>query len=459
MQAGLRTGWRNGAHAWAWAAVVLVLAGCSLDRAPLNSGRAAANGGSGTDGGSAFAGSGAGANAGTTGGTAGADVGTAGVGTAGTGLPSGVAMDQDAGMLVGSIGGTPEMPTVMCASTETKAGLCRPVAEGIYVIESDLDVWWKDEVNNPDQPLMDPGRGHIVIKFMATISNVCDDGSAGLTELRTCGATLPPFYVDSVCKVIQIEFPEAMWDSPEMPTYITRANVTGFDPGEILRVATVTGLLGINLSAIDAVWPTYQETATFACGGLVGKDCFPDQDMDGRPGVTVHMNPGGTITNAPYACGSGSAWKQSASPLSIGNAAFNLPGATRAHIGLRMALGGEGKIGDDCARGVGIGTSSADIPSRVYSCVVENGSDCDAAEAEFVDQNVPSFHLLQSGQTPPAAPTWQHVRENPVAPFVPKVTLDRSASVGPRTRMLRIADLGQPVNCAQIRDAALPPFE
>jgi hypothetical protein len=123
-----------------------------------------------------------------------------------------------------------------------------------------------------------------------------------------------------------------------------------------------------------------------------------------------------------------------------------------------MALGGEGTIGSDCTQGIGLGDSSADIPSRVISCVVEDGGECTAAEAEFVDKNVPRFHLLQQGQAPPAAPAWQHPRENPLSPFVPRVTLDRSISTGPRTRVTRVADIGAPLTCAQIRDATLPPF-
>lgn len=448
---------------WGLSTCLAALTACSLDRAPVgeqfgvsvagtNGGGAAANGGgagnSGLGGNVALAGAGNGAGSGA-GNGAGSGAGSGAGNGAGTG-GVGVGTLTDAGM---------GDPKVNCATTTVQDGMCRATTEGVYALKTEVDVWWHDEVNPKETPLVDPGRGKITVQFMAEISSVCDDGSAALTKLRTCGARLPPFFVDAVCKVIHIEFPDAMWDSPKMPTYYTRANTSGFNPGDLLEVAQVTGLLGIELPDIEATWPLARETATFACPSGSGEQCFPDQDGDGNPGVTVHMYPGGTVTDAPYDCGSGADWQKSAAPLSIGNAAFGLAGADTAYIGLRMALGGKGKFGSDCQSGVGPGASSLTIPSRVVQCIIETGKACTASDADFVDGNVPNYHLLQAGEAPPVAPDWEHVRENPTSPFIPKVTLDRSVSLGPRMSMVRLGNVGEPFECAQVRAANFPPFE
>ncbi len=443
-------------------AVVGGASGCSLDRRPTiatttgskalgQNGGASGVSASGAGGsvGNPMAGTNSIGNAGASG------FGSAGFAGAGNGAGAGGGAAGASG--AGGAAGTGPLP-VVCATNASKIGQCKATAAGVYALKNELDVWWMDEVN-PMQPLIDPGRDVMTIYFVATIDRLCPDGSAGETVLRACGARLPPFFVDSVCKVIQIEFPDEIWDRPSMPTYRTKSSVSGFNPGDFLSVEKVTGLLGIELPALEGTWPTAQQTAGFACPSGTGQQCFPDQDADGHWGVTVHMNPGGVVTNAPYACGSGAAWKKAASPLGLGQAAFNLPGAQTAYIGVRWGLGGKGKLGAGCVGGAGPGQSSLTIPSRVIDCVVENGQPCSPTDANFVDQNVPNYHLLQLGEAPPAAPTWQHPRENSSNPLIPKVTLNRSASLGPRTSVVRLGDLGTSVTCDMARNAAFPAFE
>ncbi|HEX7479144.1 MAG TPA: hypothetical protein VF331_15165 [Polyangiales bacterium] len=445
-------------------AALLLLASCSLDRAPSHAGfqtKGLGVSGAGAAGGTSGAGGLGHPNAGNSAiGNAGAfGAGSGGAGAAGGGV-SGSTGGSGVGGTAGTAGsaGTGGMP-VRCASATSKAGKCKITAEGIYAMKSELDVWWMDEVN-PSQPLTDPGRGKLTIYFMAEITNMCTDGSDGLTTLHTCGNRLPPLLVDVVCKVIQIEFPDEMWDGPHMPRFSAHSTLSGFNPGDILSLEKVSSLLGIELTAPDAAWPSYKDTGSFPCTTGTGAGCFPDEDGDGQPGVTVHINPGGTYTGVtPYACGSGAAWQKSSAPLGLTEAAFNLAGAQTAYIGLRLVLGGESKLSSDCLSGVGGGSSSANIPSRSIGCVRDDGMACTIAQQQFLDQNVPNFHLLQVGETPPPAPTWQHPRENPVLPGVPKVTLDRSTSLGPRTSVVRIGNVGDPLLCADVRGANFPAFE
>ncbi len=429
----------------------LLAAACSLNTAP--SGTVKSQTGSITPRGSAGA-----ANAGESGSSS--TISGSGAGSSAGGASAAGAAGTGIGPINGSLLNGPDGggPAVMCASSIPKDGICKPNAEGIFALKSEFDVWWHDEVNPASSSLTDPGRGKLTIYFLASLDDICTDGSGGHASLRTCGTRLPALWVDSVCKVIQIEFPDAMWDAKDMPIFRTTSSTTGFSPGDILSFAKVTYLVGIDLPNPEATWPTWDQTAKFACPGGTGVKCFPDQDDDHHAGVTVRVSKNGPVPPEPYKCGSGGPWVRSAAPLGLGEAAFGLQGASIVYIGLRMALGGHVKIQDACLHGVGDGESSPTIPSRAIDCVLEDGTPCSAANANFVDQNVPNFHILQAGQTPPPAPIWQHPRENPSwGPLA--VKLDRSVSPGPRTSMVRLGDNTQSFDCATVRAADFAPYQ
>jgi hypothetical protein len=386
----------------------------------------------GTSGTGAAAGTGARAGTGATAGTGAAGTGTV---TAGTG----------AGGMSGGTAGTGTSSTAgfaMCGGAP-KMGECKAKAPGIYAMKTEVDVWYQDEIN--PQPIFDPGRSKITIYFRGTLSDVCEDGSGGKGLMHPCGTRLPPLYADINGGVIQIEFPDELWEKPGIPDYVAMGSTTGFGVGDTLKISKTVGLVGIDLMTPDAAFPTYMQTTTFACKDGTGMKCFPDMDGDGNPGITVTIKNSGTPPPAKYT-NLLTDWHYIPAPTDLGAGLLGT-GATKVYIGLRTQLGGSGKIGADCASGSGV-AEAENFESRTIDCVMDDGTKCPPDGANFVDQNVPVFHVLQVGQTPPAS--WKHARAEADA------TLDRTPSKGPQSSVVRLGDLGGAATCANVRDAMYP---
>jgi hypothetical protein len=375
---------------------------------------------------------------GTTGGAGtSAGTGTAGMSTAGTGSSAGTS---------GGTAGAPPSGTAgfaMCGGAP-KEGVCKTKAPGIYAMKTEVDVWYMDEINTT-QPLFDAHRGKLTIYFRGTFSDVCEDGSGGKGIMHPCGTRLPPLYASLTAGIIQIEFPDDLWEKPGVPDYTTTGSATGFGAGDTLKIAKTGGLLGIDLMNIDAAWPAYTDTTKFPCkDGKTGEGCFPDMDGDQKPGVTVTIKTEGTPPNPGYAAGLGE-WHYIPAPTDFGTAVLG-DGATKVFIGLRTRLGGSGMIGADCMSGIGP-AEAEDFESRAIACEMLDKSPCTPAGAEFVDQNNPIFHVLQKDQTPPAS--WASIAN---------AAVDRTPSKGPLSSVVRLGDLGATVSCADVRNAAFPPF-
>lgn len=394
--------------------------------------------------------------AGSTGGTvtAGNGTGNAGsraMGTAGSTAGAAGTTTANAGMSGGAAGSSPASTEgfAMCGKP-AKEGTCKDKAPGIYGLKTEVDVWYMDE--NNAQPVFDPGRGKITIYFKGTLGDLCEDGSGGKAQMQACGTRLPPLYADLNGGVIQITFPDEMWDKPGMPVYPATGSSTGFNPGDTLTIDPTAGLLGIDLGpeGAAATFPGYMQTTTFACtDGKTGADCFPDQDGDGNPGVTVKMQLEGTPPDPGYQ--SISAWHYIPAPISLGSGAFEM-GAETVYIGLRTSLGGSGLIGSDCMSGSGAAVAE-DFISRVFACVMNDGMPCSETGGEtdgvgFLDKNTPTFYVLKPGDVPPEK--WKHARAEVDS------LLDRTPGKGPQSSMVRIADLGSEVSCADVRNAAYP---
>jgi hypothetical protein len=323
--------------------------------------------------------------------------------------------------------------------------MCKATSNGVYAMKVDVDVWYMDEVNASmgGVELFDPGRGKLTIYFRNTLSSVCDDGTGGMAIAHPCGTRIPALYAGTVGGVIQITFPDDLWDKPMIPDYMTTGHTTGFDPGSTLTIDKTTGLLGIDLASVDAAWPSYDQTPNFMCsGGKTGAMCFPDADGDGKPGITVKIQLTGMPASPGYDSANGDPWAYVPAPTGIPEA-LSKAGADTVYIGLRTKVGGSGAIGSDCKSGMG-SAEAEDFESRVVDCVGSDGTPCTPTGASFVDQNTPAFHVLKMGDTPPAM--WM---------MSANAAIDKSASMGPQSSVVRLGDVGETFTCEQVR-AAFP---
>jgi hypothetical protein len=69
---------------------------------------------------------------------------------------------------------------------------------------------------------------------------------------------------------------------------------------------------------------------------------------------------------------------------------------------------------------------------------------CKASDAQFVDENVPNYRVLQKGETPPADVKFPNGK-----------ALDPTPSKGPQSSVVRLGDLmpATPITCADVRAA------
>jgi hypothetical protein len=114
-------------------------------------------------------------------------------------------------------------------------------------------------------------------------------------------------------------------------------------------------------------------------------------------------------------------------------------------------MGGSGRIADDCSTGLGNGVAEF-FESRAWGCVVKQGTanlggmaagpnePCNSNEAQFMDENLPIYHVLGPGEMPASNLN----------------VTNKAPSTGPQFSMVRLGDLGDDATCDQVRNAAYP---
>jgi hypothetical protein len=426
-----------GTNSWFACIVALAACGAPADDGEENNG----GGGAGTTPGAGTSGGGSGTTGGSgTSGGGGSNVSTAGTGGSRAGGTGGGGGGMSGGGAAGTAG---SVSNIMCdPATDAPMGECADNATGIFAIKTVIDVWWQDEKNDPD--LVDPGRDTITVYLRGEIKDVKCDGSGGVGIMKACGTTLPPFKSDANCDAFQITFPDELWDKPSMPTFETTGTTTGFDVGSVLSIAEATGLLGVDLTDPEGAWP-----AKTSDGGFE----MVDDDGDGKPGITIVMGRIGEVFQKGT-CG-GFLMQDfvfRGAPLETISAIDDAgEKAETLYIGLRSKLGGGGAIGATCDSGTG-DSKATYLDSRVFDCVTTmdrpcvNHPDYGTAARDFVDNSAPTYHILQAGEKPPAT----------VIEPTTTMPLDQTPSVGAKSSLVRLADLGGSVDCAMVRGAAYP---
>lgn len=336
--------------------------------------------------------------------------------------------------------------TVTCDST------------GTFAQRAEVDVFWGGRTGGI-AALTDDGRGTIVINLLMVLDNPTGELSIE-GHTRACGVRLPEFYSSTLCETYESQFPDSIWDSPDVPRIPVEAEYGCLHPGCILTVAPRVGLIGIDMLNPEALWPSASQTTGLACAAGSGLSCYPDIDLDGRPAVTLRIRTDGAVPPPPGTNTTCAGFNRRAAPLSEDpNALFDITGtgdgvrrADRLFLGTRTKLGGSGVISADCKTGLGGGIAEF-IQSRAWSCLLKPGSgangfggpaagsedDCSPAEARFMDENLPIYRILGPGDTPD-----------------PTFAVPQHPSKGPIFRTVRLGPVGMDATCEQARNAAFP---
>jgi hypothetical protein len=338
-------------------------------------------------------------------------------------------------------------PRAECGGSDIVEELeCEPL--GVFGVRTEVDVFWGGRSGGL-AALTDAGRDKIVIHLKVVIDSLAN-GMEVRGSVQPCGVQLPPFYSTTLCESYQPIFPHAIWESPNLAKIPLAGNYQCLHPGCILTLEPQTSLLGIDLENSESPWPTPQQTPRIECALGTGVDCFPDHDADSLPGMTIEILTQGMAPLSSVSCPE---YTFEGAPLSSSPAAI-IDGVRRADrilLGTRTKLGGAGVIGADCNGGVGPGVAEF-VQSRGWGCLVQEGTAnwggvaagpdeaCMAAEAAFMDENLPIYNVLRAGQAP-----------DPML-SVP----DHAPSEGPKFSLVRVGAPGESVTCAEIRDAAYP---
>ncbi len=145
------------------------------------------------------------------------------------------------------------------------------------------------------------GSGMTDLWFKATSTL---SGNALTVTNRACGVTLPDFQTDPTLaggEKIQLKFPDAMWDNPNMPVYHATGTQTGSGPGATQVFAATPTLFGLNPMGSTSKYAT--ASTTWPAPPPANMGTFPqfmaselsDDDGDHHPGVT--LTPSGS---SPY---------------------------------------------------------------------------------------------------------------------------------------------------------------
>jgi len=134
-----------------------------------------------------------------------------------------------------------------------------------------------------------------------------------------------------------------------------------------------------------------------------------------------------------------------ANPLAIFD---GVPRTDRLHLGVRIRLGGSGRLSSDCSAAEGQGVADF-VQSRAAGCMVQEGTSslfqtpagpndpCSESQVEFMNENLPVYDLLRVGQRP----SW----------FLSLT--DRRSSPGPKYHIVRVGPADQDFTCADVRAA------
>lgn len=355
----------------------------------------------------------------------------------------------------------PDLSDFTCSDdgTSLPGGPCEDNAEpGVFAIRLDIPVYWMPK-SLLGIEVVDSGRGVFRYYGKVVSGDICENGEyAG--SLYTCGLQLPTFFSTLLCEAYETEFPNAAWDRDIEPIPVI-GSITGYAPGDVISMNPMDIVFGIDLKDSRDKWPSADEAFTFTCPSGSGKECFPDYDLDDKPGITL-ISKGAENDNATEdgcidASGGNKPFKRAYIPLSADVDVLTGGGAraNEMYIGFQMInAGGEGEIGNDCKSGSGAG-SGDEINARAAGCQVKEGSPdllgnpagpntpCGDEQANFFDNQMPVFVPLNKGEAPPAELNLQ----------------DNSVSEGAIASIVRLGNADQSYSCADIRNAPFPEAE
>jgi hypothetical protein len=316
---------------------------------------------------------------------------------------------------------------------------------GIYAVSVEVDSAWGGGTTGL-LSITDDGRGIIQIILKFTIETLDADNNI-VAYAEPCRVKIPNFSNSMLCESYRTTFEDIMWVSDKMPKIPVTGSLSCTHPGCTMNVKPITASIGIELLDDDSLWPTAAEATTVKCAKGTGEQCYPDQDDDGRPGISVSLPTTGMddTMSSSRACPFG--YSLSATPLSANIAAIfdGVYRSDRMSLGVRVRLGLSALLTDDCRFKDSTGFADY-FQSRLVGCLLKPGSrnlfsapagknvPCNKNQVLFINEALPDYAILGMGESPPTNLSLR----------------DRTPSEGPRFRLIHLADVGENVSCEDV---------
>lgn len=275
--------------------------------------------------------------------------------------------EEDAGQAPAD-GGEVEPMVVIEGSQNPDAGICS--VEGVYALRLDANIRWEGSALFDIVPIIAKGAGMVSVDTLVTVTK--QDGQL-VSTLRACGAHFPDLKAATLGETYSFQIPNETWDRVEA-RWATKARTSCEDPGCTISTDFLTAQFGLTIPERNA-WPGPRDT--------IPATSTRDDDRDQLPGILMRA----------FGPREGN-YKHPPTSYLLGNR------AQEASLAIRIGAALQGTVRS--CNNLGGSVPSMILEMRALSCVLDSGAVCDAAQASFLDDNMPVWKV-ESG-------TWEATR-------------------------------------------------
>jgi hypothetical protein len=130
----------------------------------------------------------------------------------------------------------------------------------------------------------DAGTGVIEQWALLVITPVAGSSTEFTGSLVPCGTIIPDFTSTlAMGALFGLEFPNVMWNAPDMPAFAVTGRVGNIVPGSSFEMDPFSLLLGLTMQDPFAPWPTVQSILDGTAAGIT----VFDHDSNARDGISV----------------------------------------------------------------------------------------------------------------------------------------------------------------------------
>jgi hypothetical protein len=187
------------------------------------------------------------------------------------------------------------------------------------------------------------------------------NGTSLTGSVTPCGQNIPDFKAAAnIGETYGLTYPTSIFDrTPMLPAVTATATLGSTAPGSTFSMARTAWMAGVTLSdPVNDAWPSAAAINT------------PDQDADGKPGITAIYKTGGGYSSPP-----------------TNN--FGTSRASRGYLAARVVFMLSGTL-TSCTQASGT-TNAQEIDYHTVGCRLTSNGDCGSSDTSHLDTNGPNY--------------------------------------------------------------------